>query len=127
MLQTKRGDTMTTQRKKFRLAAAEHQKQSLLPYKQEILDAINRAVPGKNPKVFEHYYSTDPLTQSETVRIGRELSKITDLIPLGKEIKTFRLFEGKLYESEDSNTPILNSKSNNKQEIKSERNGGRMR
>lgn len=118
---------MSEQRKKFRLAAAEHQKQSLLPYEQEILDAINRAVPGKNPKVFEHYYSTDPLTQSETVRIGRELSKITDLIPLGKEIKTFRLFEGRLYESEDSNMPIFKGKSNNKQEIKSERNGGRMR
>ena len=123
----KRGDTMITQRKKFRLAAAEHQKQSLLPYEQEILDAINRAVPGKNPKVFEHYYSTDPLSQSETVRIGRELSKIADLVPLGKKIETFRLFEGKLYESEDSDKPILNSKSNNKQEINSIRNGGRMR
>lgn len=118
---------MSEQRKKFRLAAAEHQKQSLLPYEQEILDAINRAVPGKNPKVFEHYYSTDPLTQSESVKIGRELSKITDLASLGKEIRTFRLFEGKLYESEDSDMPILNGKRNNKQEIKSIRNGGRMR
>lgn len=124
----KRGDTMTTLRKKFRLVAAEHQKQSLLPYEQEILDAINRAVPGKNPKVFEHYYSIDhPLSQSETIRIGRELSKIADLVPLGKKIETFRLFEGKLYESEDSDKPILNSKSNNKQEINSIRNGGRMR
>ncbi|MBR6523558.1 MAG: hypothetical protein IKT39_02990 [Clostridia bacterium] len=118
---------MATLRKKFRLAAAEHQKQSLLPYEQEILDAINRTIAGKNPKVFEHYISIDPLTHSETIRICRELSKIADLVPLGKKIETFRLFEGKLYESEDSDKPILNSKSNNKQEINSIRNGGRMR
>ena len=123
----KRGDTMPTPRKKFRLAATEHQNQSLLPYEQEILDTINHTIPGKNPKVFEHAFSIDPLTHSETIRICRELSKLADLIPLGKKIETFRLFEGKLYESEDSDKPILNSKSNNKQEIKSERNGGRMR
>lgn len=92
-------------RKKFRLAFPDD-KVDLRDYEQEIVDAINKVAPGKHPQVFKDHYSTDMLTQSESVRIGRELAGIDDLKKLGRQITTFRLFEGKLYSSEDSNIPI---------------------
>ena len=98
-------------------------KTNLRSYEQLIIETINSTVEGKNPKVFETYFSTDPLTQSESVAIGRALAKLTELKHLGKKVTTFRLFDGKTYESEESNTPI-NGKANSppKKKIK----GGRM-
>ena len=95
----------------------------LRSYEQLIIETINATVEGKNPKVFETYFSTDPLTQSEAVAIGRALAKLPELYHLGKTITTFRLFDGKTYESEESNIPI-NGKANSppKKKIK----GGRM-
>ena len=49
--------------------------------------------------------------------LGRALSKLTELKCYGKEVKIFRLFDGKTYDSEESATPI------NKKRPK----GGRMR
>ena len=41
---------------------------------------------------------TDELTQGERVRLGRELSKSLRLKQHGKEVTSFRLFEGKSVE-----------------------------
>jgi len=53
------------------------------------------------------YFSTDPLTQSEAVQLGRALAKLEELNGYGKVVITFKLFEGKLYDSEDSEYRML--------------------
>jgi len=97
---------MPQPRRKCRLADSEHRDVDLRKFQKEIIDTINDTVPGKNPQVFESYFSTDPLTQSEAVAIGRALSKVEKLKGYGKTVTIFRLFDGKTYESENSNTPI---------------------
>lgn len=92
-------------RKKFK-TAFHNENVDLRDYEKEIVDTIEKIAPGKHPKVFKDYYSTDDLTQSEAVKIGRELASFDDLKKLGRTITTFRLFEGKLYSSEDSNVPV---------------------
>lgn len=70
------------------------QKVDLRDYEDTIIATINNIVPNKNPKVEKYSFSTDALTQSESVRIGLALSAIPDLAMLGKTITTFRLFDG---------------------------------
>lgn len=93
---------MSVPRRKSKLAIHDNEV-DLTVYSKEIIDVVNEIAPGKNPKVFRTYYSTDELTQSEAVKIGQKLSKIPGLKDYGITITTFRLFEGKLYESETSN------------------------
>lgn len=90
----------------------------LRDYEQIIIEAIESTVPGKHPKVYKTYYSIDEPTQSESVAIGRSLAKIPELNAFGKTVTTFRLFDGKTYESEESNVPVNTKKSKPK--------GGRM-
>lgn len=97
---------MANQRRKCRLADSDHRDIDLREYEQLIIDTVNSTVANKNPKVFKDYFSTDPLTQSESVLLGRALSKLTELKCYGKEVKIFRLFDGKTYDSEESATPI---------------------
>ena len=97
---------MTTRRRKYRLANSEYSQVKLTDYEQIIIDTINQTVPNKNLKVFEHYFSTDELTQSDAVSMGRALSKIEGLSVFGKEVKTFRLFDGKTYSSEEAVLPV---------------------
>lgn len=73
----------------------------LRQYKDEIEDIINEAVPDKHPKVYKDHFTTDQLTHSEAVRIGRALSKSDNLAAFGKKIETFRLFSGTTIETED--------------------------
>lgn len=108
-------------RKKFKLADSTHSNVDLTQYADEIVEVIERIAPGKNPIVTKSYYSTDILTHSEAVMIGRELSKISGLNSYGKEVIIYRLFEGKTYESEESATPIKTTKKKTKPK------GGRMR
>ena len=96
---------MATKRRKFKLANAEFRDVNLKCYEQIIVDIINQTVPGKNPKVFEDYFSTEVLTQSEAVKIGRALAKNEKLSALGQEKKIFRLFDGKTYDSEEASRP----------------------
>ncbi|MBO5248024.1 MAG: hypothetical protein J6B54_01850 [Clostridia bacterium] len=107
-----------TPRRKCRLADSSQKDTDLRQFAQLIIEAINTTVPGKNPKVFSDYFSTDPLTQSEAVSLGRALAKIPELKDLGKTVTTFRLFDGRTYESEASKEPINTKKSRPK--------GGRM-
>lgn len=108
---------MATPRRKYRLVDTNHADIDLRDYASIIKATVNRVVPNKNPRVYKEYFSTDPLTQSESVSLGRALARIEDLHPLGKTVTIFRLFDGKLYESEAADRPCK------KFEVK----GGRMR
>ncbi|MDO4755891.1 MAG: hypothetical protein Q4A54_06075 [Parabacteroides sp.] len=65
-------------------------------YSQTIIDIINKIAPNKNPVVEEHSFSTDVLTQSESVRIGFALAEIPEIAKLGTWVQTFRLFDGRI-------------------------------
>lgn len=93
-------------RRKCKLANKDFADVDLKNFEQIIIDTINSTVPGKNPKVYKDYFSTDSLTQSESVAIGRALSKVAELSVYGKSITTFKLFDGKNYANEQSTLPI---------------------
>ena len=93
-------------RRKCKLADSEYRDTDLRKYRKLIVSTINATVPGKNPRVFEDYYSTDILTHSEAVAVGRALAKIEELKVFGKTVTIFRLFDGKNYKSESSDIPI---------------------
>ena len=115
---------MATPRRKCRLADIDFRDEDLRKYKKVIIDTINKTVPNKNPRVFADYFSTDILTQSESVMLGRALSKIPELKQVGKTVMTFRLFDGKNYDSESSPIPSRRKKAKT-QENKPK--GGRMK
>ena len=77
---------MATPRRKCRLADTNHADIDLRDYEKVITETVNRVVPGKNPRVFKEYFSTDVLSQSESVRLGRALAKIEELNALGKTV-----------------------------------------
>ena len=97
---------MSKPRRKCKLAESKFNKIDLRNFEQIIKDTINSTVPNKNPKVYKDYFSTDLLSQSESVLIGRALAKIDELKVYGKTVTIFRLFDGKTYESESSNVPV---------------------
>jgi hypothetical protein len=108
-------DATMALRRKYRLADKIHRKTvDLRLHSQIIIDAINQTVPGKNPVVYEDHFSTDPLTQREAVSIGRALSKLPQLSKYGKTIMTFRLFDGRTYESGPTPTPVTQPKTKSK-------------
>ena len=109
---------MATPRRKCRLSATDHADIDLRDYSRIIIETIEQVVPGKNPKVFKEYFSTDVLSQSESVRLGRALAKIEALHSLGKTVTIFRLFDGKVYSCEEANQPTKK---------KNQPKGGRMR
>ncbi len=115
---------MAQKRRKCKLVNSDYSDVDLRQYSQIIIDTIENTIPNKNPKVFKDYFSTDPLTQGESVALGRELSKVPDLNELGKTITTFRLFDGRTYDSEDATIPSHAQKrlGNGKTKIKGERN-----
>ncbi|MBR5571340.1 MAG: hypothetical protein IKV99_01690 [Oscillospiraceae bacterium] len=96
---------MAVKRRKYRLVNSAYEGVDLRQYEQLIVEAVNRIAPGKNPKVFKGYFSTDLLSQGEAVSLGRELSKLDELKGYGKEVSTFRLFDGKTYDSEEDTQP----------------------
>lgn len=111
---------MAQPRRKCRLSNTDYSHIDLRDFEDEIINTINDTVPNKNPKVFKSYFSTNELNQSESVAIGRALSKVESLTKFGKKIVTFRLFEGKLYESEAAELPKRRKKESTPK-------GGRMR
>ncbi len=76
-------------RRKCKLADIDNRDVDLRKYRKRIVDTINATVPGKNPIVFAKYYSTDVLTHSESVAIGRALAKIDELKAFGKTVTIF--------------------------------------
>ena len=80
--------------RKYRLSDTS-QDVDLLQYQDEIIKTINDTVPDKHPKVYADHFTTDELTHSEAVKIGRALSRSNNLNQYGMTITTFRLFSGK--------------------------------
>ena len=105
---------MAQQRRKCKLANSKYSEVDLRQYAQQIIDTINETVPNKNPKVFKDYFSTDRLSQGEAVALGRELAKIPGLNAFGKTVETFRLFDGRVYDSEEARTPSKSRKQTKK-------------
>jgi hypothetical protein len=97
---------MAKPRRKCKLADSNHKNVDIRRFEKLIIDTVNKTVPNKNPKVFKEYFSTDLLTQSESVLLGRALAKIDELKAYGKTVTIFRLFDGKMYSSEDATKPI---------------------
>ena len=87
--------------RKYRLSDTS-QDVDLLQYADEIINTINDTVPDKHPKVYADHFTTDELTHSEAVKIGRALSKSNNLNQYGMTITTFRLFSGKTVEVKDN-------------------------
>ena len=98
---------MSQKRRKCKLANSDYADVDLRQFEQTILDVVNKTVPNKNPKVFKKYFSTDVLTQSESVSLGRALAKIENLKATGKTVVTFRLFDGKVYDCEEKHQKII--------------------
>ncbi len=97
-------------RRKYKLADSTHCNVDLRMYSDLIIDTVNKTVGNKTPRVFKEYFSTAPLTQSEAVTLGRALSRLDELKIYGRTITTFRLFDGKIYESENAKKPINHKK-----------------
>lgn len=96
---------MAMTRRVCKLADKENRKNiDLRDYKDIISEVVNKIAPNKNLKIEKGSFSTDRLTQSESVRIGLALSAIPDLAVLGKTITTFRLFDGRIVEDNKSVT-----------------------
>lgn len=67
---------MSNRIRKCRLANSKYKDINLLNYKEIIIDTINKTIPGKNPQVYSDYFSTDTLTHSVSVALGRASSKM---------------------------------------------------
>ena len=92
---------MATKRRICRLTDRAYREQTdLTEYANIILDTINQVVPGKHPQVSKDSFSTDPLTHSEAVRLGRELIRNDKLRKLAKIVTQYRLFEGEVIEED---------------------------
>ena len=76
-----------------RLVNTENREVNLRKFEAEIIRIIENTVPGKHSEVYENCFITDILSQGEAIRIGRALSKVSDLAAYGKTVSTFRLFE----------------------------------
>lgn len=86
-------------------------------YSQTIIDTINKIAPNKNPIVYQHSFCTDPLTHSQSVKLGFALAEIPEIAKLGIWVKTFRLFDGRIIEDKkEKRNDISNDKkvSNNR-------------
>ncbi len=95
---------MSTKRRKCKLADSTHRGVDLREYADLIIETVNNTVSGKNPKVFEDHFSTDELTHSEAVALGRTLAKLSELKCYGKTVTIFRLFDGKTCNGNPMNT-----------------------
>lgn len=85
--------------KKYSLADTSHSV-DLRQFESQIVGTVEAVAPGKHPKVYQDHFTTDYLSHSEAVRIGRELSRCKELARYGKMLETFRLFKGRTVESE---------------------------
>ena len=92
-------------------------------YSQTIIDTINKIAPNKNPIVYQHSFSTDPLTHSQSVKLGFALAEIPEIAKLGIWVKTFRLFDGRII---DDKKEKRNDSSNDKKVSNNRRNPQRV-
>ena len=98
---------MSEKRRVCRLADRQHKDIDLRQYEEIIIKTINDTVPGKNPIVSKDSFSTDPLTHSQAVHLGRALSRLDALKQYGKQVTQYRLFEGKIVDVEPADTATV--------------------
>ena len=92
---------MKINRRICRLADSDYKDIDLRDYEAEILAAIEKIAPGTHPVVEKDSFSTDELTQSQAVRLGRELYQIDGLKKYGKIVTQARLFIGRRVEVDE--------------------------
>ena len=100
---------MKINRRICRLADSDYKDIDLRDYEAEILAAIEKIAPGTRPVVEKDSFTTDDLTQSQAVRLGRELYQIDGLKKYGKIVTQARLFTGRRVEV-DEDKPKQKSK-----------------
>lgn len=100
---------MGAKRRVCRLSDKNYRNIDLRRFEEEIINTINETVPNKNPRVNATSFSTDELTQSESIKLGRALAKLEDLVCYGKQVTIFRLFEGRLQEVHEIDSDDVNA------------------
>ena len=87
---------MNPERRMYKLSDTNFRNVNLKNYEDIIINTINTIAPNKNPKVYETYFETDELTQSQAVRLGQALSRTSELKQYCKKVIQYRLFTGKI-------------------------------
>lgn len=93
---------MCAKRRECRLVNKDYKDVDLTQHSKVIIDTINNTVPGKNPVVEKDKFSTDELNHKEAVKLGRALASLSELEGYGKEITIFRLFDGKVVDTDNT-------------------------
>ena len=115
---------MCAQRRECRLANKNHKDVDLTQYSKIIIDTIEKTVPGKNPVVEKNKFTTEILSHKEAVKLGISLSSLSELEGFGKTVTIFRLFDGKIVDTEKKNNNTIKPK---RKPIKKDKpKGGRM-
>lgn len=119
---------MCAQRRVCKFSDKKWKNVDLTQYSQIIIDTINNTVPGKNPEVNVKSFSTNVLTHTEAVKLGIALASLDELVCYGKEVKIFRLFDGKIEDTDkkDNNKSSNTVKPKRKPLKKDKPKGGRM-
>ena len=97
---------MYAKRRECKFANKDFKDVDLTQYSKIIADTTEKTVPGKNPKVEKDKFSTDVLTHKEAVKLGMALSSLSELEGYGKTVTIFRLFDGKVVDT-DKNKNII--------------------
>lgn len=101
---------MCAQRRVCKLVNADYKDVDLTQYSKIIIDTINKTVPNKNPIVTKTGFSTDLLTHREAVLIGKSLASLDELEGYGKQVTIFRLFDGKVIDTDKINNVVKKPK-----------------
>ena len=95
---------MCTKRRECKLVNKDYKDVDLTQHSKIIIDTINNTVPGKNPVVEKDKFSTDELNHKEAVKLGRALASLGELECYGKTITIFRLFDGRVIDTDNNHT-----------------------
>ena len=115
---------MCAKRRECRFANKDYKYLDLTQYSKIIIDTIEKTVPGKNPVVEKNKFSTDLLSHKEAVKLGMALSSLSELEGYGKRVTIFRLFDGKVVDTDKKNNSTVKPK---RKPIKKDKpKGGRM-
>ena len=60
---------MATPRRKCRLADINHADVDLRNYSKVIIETIEQVIPGKNPRIYKEYFSTDVLPSPKMIGV----------------------------------------------------------
>ena len=112
-------------RRECRFENKDYKDVDLTQYSKIITDTIEKTVPGKNPVVEKNKFSTDLLSHKQAVKLGMALSSLSELEGYGKTVTIFRLFDGKVVDTDKKNNSTVKPK--RKPLKKDKPKGGRIR